>query len=316
VLLAASAASSALIDEVQAYRMDAIDNPIFVRGMSRSGGTLLVTLLDAHRDIAMSYELYPNLLEGGSGLDLKALAKGLQSSWKTALGRVSLDAMVPDKRTRTFFARCERGGLTLAEVGVLVAQLVSEGLDFSSDKGRFRMVELLGLEKMRKLGKSRWGMKCSNDFDGYLAAWKNPYFLNVLRDGRDVLASQLNTGDFKNTPTDVAVGWINTHTRFENYVAAPGVNARMVRYEHLVTDPEPELRGIFEFLGLAFDPATLHHEEQNLTVFKASHLSKKRVQQGVDATKVGRWRQDLSAQQVAEFMATAGPAMSHFGYDS
>ena len=37
--------------------------PIFIRGLSRSGGTLMVTLLDAHPDIAMSYELYPQMLE-------------------------------------------------------------------------------------------------------------------------------------------------------------------------------------------------------------------------------------------------------------
>jgi Sulfotransferase family len=243
--------------------MDSIDNPIFVRGMSRSGGTLLVTLLDAHCDIAMSYELYPNLLELGAGLDLKSLSRSLQSSWKTALGRVSLEALIPDKKVRTFFARCERGGVTLGEAGLLLERLLSETLDFSSARGRYRFVELLGLEKMRKTGKSRWGMKCTNDLDGYLSAWKSPYFLNVLRDGRDVLASQLNTGDFKNTPTEVAVGWMNTHKRFEQYIAAPGVNARMVRYEHLVTEPESELRGIFEFLQLPFDPATLRHEEQD-----------------------------------------------------
>ncbi len=292
--------------------MNAIDNPVFVRGMSRSGGTLLVTLLDAHRDVAMSYELYPNLLETGGELDLKVLAQGLQSTWQ----RLRLESLVPDKKVRTFFARCERGGVSLGEAGQLLARLVSEKLDFSTEFGRYRFVELLGLEKMRKAGKSRWGMKCSNDFDGYLKAWKSPYFLNVLRDGRDVLASQLNTGEFKNTPTDVAVGWMNTHTRFEQYIANPSVNARMVRYENLVTDPEPELRGIFEFLGLPFDTATLRHEEQDLTVFKASHLSKKRVKQGIDATKVGRWRNDLSAQQLEEFMAAAGPAMSHFGYNS
>jgi Sulfotransferase domain len=290
--------------------MDTIDNPIFVRGMSRSGGTLLVTLLDAHRDIAMSYELYPNLLEAGGALDLAALAKGLQSRWQT----LRLESLIPEKNVRTFFARCERGGISLGESGALLQRLISEGLGFATDRGRFRFVELLGLEKMRKAGKSRWGMKCSNDLDAYLNSWKSCCFLNVLRDGRDVLASQLNTGDFKNSPADVARGWMNTHTRFEHYVATPGVNARMVRYEHLVTEPEPELRGIFEFLGLPFDPATLKHQDQDLTVFKASHLSKKRVQQSVDATKVGRWRRDLSPQQLEEFMAAAGPAMTHFGY--
>lgn len=47
------------------------DSPIFVRGYSRSGGTLMVTILDAHPDIAMSYELYPNLLISKNGTDIE-----------------------------------------------------------------------------------------------------------------------------------------------------------------------------------------------------------------------------------------------------
>ena len=43
------------------------DEPTFVRGMSRSGGTLMATVIDAHPDVAMSYELYPQLLELDDG---------------------------------------------------------------------------------------------------------------------------------------------------------------------------------------------------------------------------------------------------------
>lgn len=45
--------------------LDFIDDsvePIFVRGISRSGGSLTATILDAHPDISMSYEIYPRLL--------------------------------------------------------------------------------------------------------------------------------------------------------------------------------------------------------------------------------------------------------------
>ena len=35
--------------------------PIFVRHISRSGGTLVTTILDAHPDVAMSYEIYENV---------------------------------------------------------------------------------------------------------------------------------------------------------------------------------------------------------------------------------------------------------------
>jgi Sulfotransferase domain len=293
--------------------MAAIDDPIFVRGMSRSGGTLLVTLLDAHRDVAMSYELYPSLLETQTPVDLKSLASGLRGG---LLRSVRLDTLISEKNLKTFIVRCERGGLNYSEVSKLLSQVIDEGLDFTTAAGRVRFIELLGLEKMKKEGKKRWGMKCSNDYDIYLSSWKRPYFLNVLRDGRDVLASQLNTGSFKNNPSEVAEGWISTHTKFERVAAKPGVLGRMVRYEELTADPETTLRGIFNFLGLEFDPATLRHNEQNLTVFKASHLSKKRVSSSVDTTKIGRWRKDLSPQQVAEFMAVAGSEMTRLGYEA
>lgn len=39
-----------------------------------------------------------------------------------------------------------------------------------------------------------------------------------------------------------------------------------LRYEHLVEDPEPQLRGIFEFLGLPWDDAVLRFHESKRTV--------------------------------------------------
>jgi hypothetical protein len=289
---------------------NAIPDPIFVRGMSRSGGTLLVTLLDAHRDIAMSYELYPTLLEDAASVDLASLSRRLKSRWT----KLRLDSMVSHRGLRTFLARCDRGGLSLAEIGRNIDRLLAEGLDLSTVRGRLRLIELIGLEKMSKSGKSRWGMKCNNSYEDYAAYWARPCFLNIIRDGRDVLASQLNTGSFNKSPGEVAAGWVATQRRFESFMREPGVRAKFVRYEDLTSNPEPVLRDILAFLELEFDPATLQHEKLDLTVFKASHLSKQRITQGIDTTKIGRWRRDLSPEQLGEFMAVAGNDLVHFGY--
>jgi len=60
------------------------NNPIFIRGYSRSGGTLMVTILDAHPEIAMSYELYPNLLapENGELIDIDRLIEVIKGAIK------------------------------------------------------------------------------------------------------------------------------------------------------------------------------------------------------------------------------------------
>lgn len=285
-------------------------NPIFVRGISRSGGTLMCTLLDAHGDIAMSYELYPNLLETESTVDLEAVATSM------AVARRSGDirACAPSTGFATFVLRCARGGLSYADVAELLRQLCREGRSLDEASGRMRLVELCGLEKMRRQGKMRWGMKCNNAYEDYLAVWPAAHFLNMVRDGRDVLASQLNTGSFNHSPRDVATGWQHTMRRFEQLIARGDVRARMVRYEALSADPEPELRSICNFLDLPFDPEMLQHHTLDLTVFKANHLSWDRITKKIDTTRIGRWRTDLSPEQLAEFVEVAGGDLQRHGY--
>lgn len=285
--------------------------PIFVRGLSRSGGTLMCTVLDAHPDISMSYELYPNLLELDEPVDLRALAAKYRKCWiNRDIIRVS-----PNKRFGTFVVRCERSGLSAVDVAGFLEKLVEEGQDLTSLEGRLRLIEMCGLEKMNRDGKSRWGMKCNNAFEEYLTRWPNACFLGMLRDGRDVLASQLNTGDFKKTPAEVADGWVKTQRRFAALVEDPAVNAYTVRYERLTQEPEAELRAVCEAIRVPFSETMLRHNESELTIFKASHLSRDRVVRSIDTTMIGRWKRDLSAQQLEEFVQNVGEDLKRFGYN-
>jgi len=76
---------------------------IFVRGLSRSGGTLMVTVLDAHPKVAMSYEIYEHLLapsdEGHDKLEslIGARTKRTLFFKKTA-------SKVEDKQLQTFIS--------------------------------------------------------------------------------------------------------------------------------------------------------------------------------------------------------------------
>jgi hypothetical protein len=271
----------------------------------------MCTLLDAHPDIAMSYELYPFLLETPQDYDLEALAQRLCE----ARNRGDLEKCAPPSPGFvTFVKRCLRGGLSTQDFGQLIIELMREGGTLAEPSGRMRLIELCGLEKMKRVGKRRWGMKCLNDFEEYLAVWPQGCFLNMLRDGRDVLASQLNTGSFKNSPKEVAIGWRNTIRRFEQLIGNVDARARMVRYETLTENPEPELRSICEFLGLPFDPAMLHHQNLDLTIFKANHLSGPRISRAIDTSMIGRWRNDLKPDQLADFLSVAGDDLARHGY--
>jgi len=284
--------------------------PIFVRGLSRSGGTLMCTLLDAHRDVAMSYELYPTLLLIDPAFDLKALAHTLASADSIK----ALKKVWPTEKFRTFVVRCERGGLDHRDFAALLLKLLEEGHTCDTLDGRSRLIELCGAEKMKREGKSRWGMKCNGAFDDYLSYWPNACFINMLRDGRDVLASQLNTGSFDKSPDKVAEGWVRAMTKFEKLMARGDVRAQMVRYEDLTSAPEEQLPVICAGLGLEFDEAMLRHNELDLTVFRTNHLSRDRIVREIDTTMIGRWKRDLSAQQLQQFLEVAEPVLRRFGY--
>jgi len=79
--------------------------------------------------------------------------------------------------------------------------------------------------------------------------------------------------------------------------AARAANGRTVdlRYEQLVTDPEAATAPLAHALGV--------DREQLAGAFSAAH-----------ASSVGRWKRDLTAEQLADVEAEAGPLLAELGY--
>ncbi len=299
-----------------------LDKPIFVCGYSRSGGTLVVTMLDAHPDIAMSYELYPGLLTS-----LKEKRPGFRFFYETKTNRIikelneaenmkSSVKNIEEKDLRTFFLRCSRGHLDNKDIARLLQQHIDEGLDFSNVRNCLKFIERCSIEKMKNKKKSRWGLKCTNQFHDYVNVWPNAYFLNIIRDGRDVLASQLNTGSFNKNIKGIAEGWVTTHMRFRELVKQNDTKAYEVIYEKLVNKPEEETRKICDFLNVSFEKSILKFYGQDLSIYAgpAGHLSLKRISKPIDNSMVGRWEKDLNKSQLKDFYSVAGDAMFQFGY--
>jgi len=287
--------------------MTGAEGPVFVRGLSRSGGTLVVTMLDAHPSISMSYELYPNMLIDAPAEDLHQVAAQLEDGNK-------VPADWPN-RFRTFFVRTARGGLDLAEVAGLLRDHAEAGLGFDNNAGRVGFVERCGQLKRHKEGKARWGAKCDSRYADYTEALPTASFLNVVRDGRDVLASQLTTGSFNTSAEQLAASWTRTHEKFRRMVRNGRIRGHEIVYERLVADPAAVAAEVCAFLGEDFDDQMLTFHQLDLSIFDATHLSMDRISQPVDESKVGRWRRELSDADVAAFEAVAGPTMREFGYE-
>lgn len=259
----------------------------------------------------MSYELYPNLLDPDEGTpELGTLARMIgRSKNLTAAAK-----KMPTRGLRTFVSRCARGALRPDTLADLLRQHELAGQGFATVEDQLAFIERCCRSKMQAAEKSRWGLKCSNRFADYARVWPDASFLNVVRDGRDVLASQLRTGSFDNSPAAVGQGWSNTHERFRELSGRSGIRAVEVRYERLVTQPEAEVPSICNFLGIAFDSAMLDFHRRDLSIYRSHHLSMDRISKPIDASKLGRWRDELSDEQLKEFMTTAEPMMRELGY--
>lgn len=288
---------------------------IFVRGMSRSGGTLMVTILDAHPQVAMCYEVYPHLLEAaeGEGDSLQRFREDLARA-----GRRRGTHAMRDRGFQTFTFRAERAGVSPARLLELLDEHAREGQTLGSVEGRLRFVERIGLDKARREGKPHWGTKMAGPFEQTWEVFPDASFLFMLRDGRDVAASRKHVGEFDQSMEEVARGWGVQIERFRRFAATPGVASRMVRYERLAREPRAELGEILEFLGLPWSDRVLASHDQDLTLFRnpAGHLSIDQVKRPINASSVGRWRHDLTEPEVAAFEGVAGPLLAELGYEA
>jgi len=218
------------------------------------------------------------------------------------------------------------GFVDLGEVPLLKAAVAELASLPEVEQGR-RVRRIL--ERVRRLGFVRRlrGVEQTPEMSylvaGALQAYPAAKAVHVIRDGRDVVCSLLERGwlsanrgggDDANQPYGAYPRfWVEPERREEfpqvsdarraawawrRYLtAAQAVPERTleVRYEELVADPASTADRVAAELGTAPGPLQ--------SAFSGAH-----------ATSVGRWRRDLSAQQLADVEAEAGDLLAELGY--
>ncbi|MDB4470715.1 sulfotransferase [Deltaproteobacteria bacterium] len=292
------------------------DFKFFIIPRARTGGTLLATMLNAHPEISMCYEIYPDLLldSGGSAFVPKELLRRLKiarradfESWVKALGRDNF---------RVFAARARRSGIEPPALLLALKDFVKgkRSLDMLDD--RLDLIDLLLHGQAKHVGKGYVGGKMRTEPNVLYRRHPQAVFLMTLRDGRDVLDSRLKVGSFKATPADCAHEWCDALETFEGFLRDTGAKGCLVRYEDMVAAPEKLLTPVMALAGLSFDPLMVNFTQVAQPLFKNAHghLSAKQLSGGLNSSSIGRWRNGLSSQQVDEFMAIAGDEMRRYGY--
>jgi hypothetical protein len=90
-----------------------------------------------------------------------------------------------------------------------------------------------------------------------------------------------------------------------------------VPYESLVKDPEREMHKLIDFMELPWSNRVLGHHKLNLSIHRnpAGHLSGEQVKSPINTASIGRWKRDLTLDEIARFEAKAGPLLKKLGYE-
>ncbi len=157
------------------------------------------------------------------------------------------------------------------------------------------------------------------------------YFLHVLRDPRDTVASLLSAGRSwgrhwaPSHPVDAARMW-RRHVVKGREIAGTEARYMEVRYEHLKRQPEQTLGGVLSWLGLSADE---HDVARFVEACRLQRLQKTEEKSAANwpmpsrkvpagffrKGEVGGWRSDLTAAEARIVEAIAGSIMEDAGYE-
>jgi hypothetical protein len=276
-------------------------SPVFVMGCHRSGTNLL----------------YDTLLSAGGF----AVYRGYLPIYKMLIPRFGrIDNLENRRKLMATWLRSKgfrRSGLDAAQITAKVLGECATGGDFM----RFTMDEIA-----RNQGVERWAVY---DPDNVLYVPKikadipQALFIHIIRDGRDIALSLKKMGGFQPLPWDrgsrsllaTALYWewmVRKGQQYGRQIAADYIE---VRYEDIVSDPKTTLAVLGRFLEHDLDYDRIRRASLGrLSESNSSFREESAPAQESPVNPVNRWKERLSAEEVADLESLVGEFLEELGY--
>ncbi|MEV6600661.1 sulfotransferase [Actinoplanes sp. NPDC051346] len=273
------------------------DRPIIVVGCPRSGTTMLQLMLHAHPRIAIPPETrfvlaaYRERREFGDlrvPENRRALARRIVDRRETRFCDLGLDAEETVERVA-------------AGQGTLGSVL---GTIFQGYAARF--------------GKPRWGDKRPaylHNVDILLRLFPDAQFINIVRDGRDCVASLKEMSWHRKDIYATVAAWARAVDDGRRAARRLGSQWHELRYEDLVADPHGRLTELCAYLGEDYHPAMAEPSavaEVAVPSFKTWHA---RTRSPVTTQRVQSWQSRLTEEEIALCEKALGSRLAAYGYE-
>ena len=285
---------------------------VFAYGMSRSGTTLLTTILDSHPDVSMGYELLTAGIHDAKAASAEILACPEEpracSAELERRGANDLGKLVH---------RADRTLVNPAELAGLLSDLAGAGdSDLDSLDGRIRLASAVVALKACKEGTSVTGYKLNapriGAFDKRMEG--RAAYVMILRDPRDVWRSHIENG-FGRTAEAVSRTWTSYLRTFEKFARKNPGRTHLVRYEDLVASPTKSLDEMCAAIGMPRASTMDRFNESKASVLRGGHANSENLQKTFFTTSVGRFREELSEEDLVTIESLCAEGMATYGYE-
>jgi hypothetical protein len=291
------------------------DPIIFPCGMSRSGTTLLATILDSHSKVSMGYELIPPPLPSSSQL-VNILQIGMELGGGNFLKCGRELRKTEFSKEGLFFTRCYRAGLDADAMQRVLLRMRKKLHDATIDTFRDRLYAawMIAVESASQGGYKRYGFKLNipsvtkaHEF------FPNSRLVYILRDPRDVVASHIQSG-FDRTIPEICTAWCNYINAFAAFAQNRPSVALVVRYEDLVSDPKSVLPNMLSVLNLSSEESVFEFHRSKAGIHTRGHPNAENLKKGFFISSISRWEKELEPAQIHEIEKLCGDVMKQFGF--
>ncbi len=288
---------------------------IFVVGSSRSGTTMLGRVLGRHRQVFTFNELhfFEQLWQPVDPPPVVSVDHAV--GWVARLMTIQRDGYYTQRNPRRYEAEAQsvvaaiESPLTPPAVYAGFLRTEAAGADHPAAKPIVCDQTPRNLYYLREL----------------LSYFPRARAIQMIRDPRDVLLSQKHRwrrrflGADRTPWWNAMRTWAGYHPITMSLLWNGAVEAgqrladhprfRRLRFEDLLANPEDQVRGLCEWLGLAYDPAMLEVPRVG-----SSNRRDEPARQGIDASAAGRWRTGLRPSEAAATQRICDARMRSLGY--
>ncbi len=290
------------------------DPMIFPCGMSRSGTTLLTTILDSHSGMSLGYELIPSpfLYQDATVkevMDILNCCEGDLDRCKKELNRTGR------RELSLFVKRYQRAGLDAEDFSNCLSDMtqISFGQTLSIDE-RLYIAWKIAYQKKVKFNASLYGFKLNmpsierayNNFPGGC-------FVYIIRDPRDVVDSHRGQG-FQKTTEQICVAWNNYIESYESFHKKHANISIVIRYEDLVSKPRDTINRIFGIMPIQVEESVFKFYNSKASIHYSNHPNKKNLRRDFFTTSISRWKRGMNHVDLEQINSYCSEKMRQYSY--